>query len=205
MEAKRDSNERTFQHGGVPILNEDSQIINIFRKELNSSNSASRKQSSKGRQRRTNDDEQFFPIPLKELKPKIQKPQGTVKQPSGHSIQVGAKKQLKTLKPIQQHIDSEDSTENQPRKPSGKRIIENAFGSLDSKTKKLNITGGITGSDFESLEPSRGADERRKNQGTPKNFNQQTNTTDKYEQSELIPDRRKKEQDHDKLRAVVVI
>ena len=68
------------------------------------------------------------------------------------------------MKPIQQNVDSEDSADKQPRKPSGKRKIENAFGSLDSKKNKpLNITSGITGSDFESLEPSRGADERRKN------------------------------------------
>jgi hypothetical protein len=84
------------------------------------------------------------------------------------------------LKPIQQNLDSEDSQEKLPRKPSGKRKIENAFGSLDSKKNK-QLTGGITGSDFESLEPSRGADDRRKNQETPKNFNERSNTTDKYE------------------------
>jgi len=53
------------------LNDDDSQIINIFKKELNSSNSAGRKQSSKGKQRRTTDDELFLPIPLKELKPTL--------------------------------------------------------------------------------------------------------------------------------------
>jgi hypothetical protein len=37
----------------------------------------------------------------------------------------------------------------------------------------------MTESDFESLEPSRVADERRKNKEAPKNFNECSNT--KYE------------------------